>query len=318
MPTRVTLVEVGPRDGFQMESAFIPTSLKVEVIDAIADAGVRKIEATSFVSPTVVPQMRDAAEVMARVGRRPGVTYSALVPNLRGAEAAMDAGVDVVRLVVCVTESYNQRNVAMSVEQSLDVLEDIVRAAAARRTQVEVALALSFGCPLEGAVAPERVVAVATRVAAMGVGTMAVADSIGVASPRQVAALIARLRAALPSVKWTAHLHDTRGMGLANAVVAMSAGVIELDASIGGLGGCPVVRGATGNLSSEDLVHMLHAMGIETGIDLMALMRATEMVGKFLGRSLASRVLQAGTTADVFARAARRAERGAMLESSTY
>ena len=294
---RVTVVEVGPRDGFQMEATFIPTALKVEVIDAVTESGVSKIEATSFVSPKAIPQMRDAAEVMARIRRRPGVVYSALVPNLRGAHAAIDAGVDVVRLVVCATETYNLRNVGMSVEASLQALEAIVRMASDANRPTEVAIALAFGCPLEGEVPESRVVALAQRIASLGVGLIAIADSVGFANPIQVTSVFTRLHAVLPAVTWTVHLHDTRGMGLANALAAHNAGIAEFDAAIGGLGGCPVVPGATGNIASEDVAHMFEEIGVDTGVDLDTLMRASRMMQSFLGRPLPSRVLKAGTRA---------------------
>jgi hydroxymethylglutaryl-CoA lyase len=303
LPPRTTVVEVGPRDGFQVESTFIPTELKVDVINQLSASGLRKIEATSFVNPRVIPQMRDAAEVMARITRVPGVVYTALVPNLRGALTAMDAGVDAVRLVICVTETYNQRNVGMSVAESVAALERIHQAAEGRGVPVEVVVALAFGCPLEGEVREPAVVALAERVAQLGVLRIAVADSVGFAHPGQVASLLHRLRTALPAVRWAIHLHDTRGMGIANTLAALGAGVDEVDAALGGLGGCPVVPGATGNVATEDLVHMLDELGVATGVNVEQVMAASRLLQQFLLRSLPSRVLQVGTRAAAWRRA---------------
>jgi hydroxymethylglutaryl-CoA lyase len=300
LPSSVKVVEVGPRDGFQMESVFIPTDLKVRTIERVVEAGVRKLEAVSFVSPKVVPQMRDAAEVMARITRRPDVTYVALVLNLRGAERALAAGADALKLVICASETYNLRNAGMSIARSIDTLRDI--RAAAGGVPVEVVIALAFGCPLEGPVSPEAVVRLAGEVVELGVRDVSLADSVGLAHPGQVAALMRRLQRTWPEVGWSLHLHDTRGLGLANVLAGLDEGVCTFDASIGGLGGCPVVPGATGNIATEDLVHMLDLMGIDTGIDVERLMEATRAVQAFLGRPLPSRVLSAGTTAAAFRR----------------
>jgi hydroxymethylglutaryl-CoA lyase len=301
LPPSVKVVEVGPRDGFQMESVFIPTDLKVRTIERVVEAGVQKLEAVSFVSPKVVPQMRDAAEVMARLTRRPGVTYVALVLNLRGAERALAAGADALKLVICASETYNRRNAGMSIAASLETLREI--RAASGTVPVEVVIALAFGCPLEGPVPEEAVVRLAGKVVELGVRDVSVADSVGLAHPGQVGALMRRLQREWPEVGWSLHLHDTRGLGLANVLAGLEEGVSTFDASIGGLGGCPVVPGATGNIATEDLVHMLDLMGIETGIDVERLMEATRAVQDFLGRPLPSRVLAAGTTAAAFERA---------------
>jgi hydroxymethylglutaryl-CoA lyase len=302
MPARVRVVEVGPRDGFQMEGTFIPTALKVATIDAIVAAGVRKLEATSFVSPKVVPQMSDAAEVMRGITRVEGTTLVALVPNVRGAEAALASGLDAVKLVICATETYNRRNVGLSVDESLRSLKRIRDAAG--RTPVEVVVALAFGCPLEGPVEEPVVVRLVGRILELGIEEVSIADSAGLAHPRQVTALMERLQREFTGVSWSLHLHDTRGLGLANVLAGLEAGVSTFDASIGGLGGCPVVPGATGNIASEDLVHMLDGMGVHTGIDVEALMEATRPIEAFLGRRLPSQVLAAGTRRAAFARVA--------------
>ncbi len=302
MSARVRVVEVGPRDGFQMEKTFIPTELKVATIDTLVAAGVRKLEVTSFVSPTVIPQMADAAEVMRRITRVPGTTYVALVPNVRGAEQALASGLDAIKLVICATETYNRRNVGLTVDESLGNLKRLI--AAAGRTPVEVVVALAFGCPLEGPVAEAVVVRLVGRIVDLGVQEVSIADSVGLAHPGHVAALMVRLQREFDGISWSLHLHDTRGLGLANALAGLEAGVTTFDASIGGLGGCPVVPGATGNIATEDLVHMLDGMAIHTGIDLEALMGATRRVQAFLGRRLPSHVLAAGTRQAAFARRA--------------
>jgi hydroxymethylglutaryl-CoA lyase len=238
---------------------------------------------------------------MARIGRRPSTAYIALVPNARGAERAIAARVDAVKQVICVTETYNRRNVGMSVDESVDNLRGILSVAGA--TPVEVVIALAFGCPLEGRVPEDAVVRLAARVIDLGVRDVSVADSVGLAHPLQVAHLMARLAREFSAVSWSLHLHDTRGLGLANVLAALDEGVTTFDASIGGLGGCPVVPGATGNIATEDLVHMLEAMGHATGIDIEGVMAATRPVQAFLGRTLPSRVLAAGTTARAFAAA---------------
>lgn len=303
-PSHATIVEVGPRDGFQMERRFIPTDLKVATIDALSAAGLRKIEVTSFVHPKVIPQMADAAEVLAHITRNSSTSYIALVPNVRGADRAAHAGVDGVKQVICVTETYNLRNVGMSVDASVVNLAAIVRSVAP--LPVELVIALAFGCPLEGPVPEDAVVRLAARAIDLGVRAVSVADSVGLAHPLQVGHMMRRLQDAFPAIAWSLHLHDTRGLGLAIVLAALDEGVATFDASLGGLGGCPVVPGATGNIATEDLAHMLEAMGIATGIDLDGVIGATRGIETFLGRSLPSRVLNAGTTAGAFAAIAAR------------
>ena len=296
---RATIVEVGPRDGFQMERAFIPTDLKVATVDALSHAGLTKIEVTSFVNPRVIPQMADAADVLARITRRPGTSYIALVPNAKGAERALAAGVDGVKQVICVTETYNRRNVGLSVDESLRHLSDIL--AVARPTPVEAVVALAFGCPLEGEVPVDAVVRLVGRIVALGVREVSIADSVGLAAPTQVAAMMRRLQGEFPGVAWSLHLHDTRGLGLANVLAAPAEAVTVFDSSVGGLGGCRVVPGATGNIATEDLAQLLATLELATGVDIDAVRTATRRVEAFLGRRLPSRVLAAGTIAEALA-----------------
>jgi hydroxymethylglutaryl-CoA lyase len=301
-PERVTIVEVGPRDGFQVEPEFIPTEFKIEVVNAIARAGVRKIETSSFVSPRFVPQLADAAEVFAAIDRCPNTRYTALVPNLKGAERALDAGADGVRLVVTSTETYNRKNVGMTVDQSLEVCRQIVDRVKGEPMTVEAVIALAFGCPFEGPVSDDRVSELAHRFADMGVRELSIADSVGLGNPTTVAATMARLRTELPEIAFSLHLHDTRGLGLANVVAALRVGVATFDASIGGLGGCPVFPNGAGNIATEDLANMCEEMGISTGIDVAAVQAISGKMQTFLRRQLPSRVLLAGTPGQLYAK----------------
>ena len=300
LPKRVELVEVGPRDGFQMERALIPTDLKVEVIDLISRAGLPKIETTSFVSPKVIPQLADSDEVMGRITRRPGTRYTALVANMRGLERALGADADAVRLVVCATDTYNRKNVGMSIDDSLESCRQMVKRAESTALSVEAVIAVAFGCPFEGEVPEEQVIDLALRFADSGIRELSVADSVGVANPIQLRNLMARLKETLPEVTFSLHLHDTRGLGLANVFAALEIGIDTFDSSIGGLGGCPITTVASGNISTEDLIHLCHEMAIETGIDLDKLRQASRKIGSFLQRQLPSRVLAAGTRQELF------------------
>lgn len=296
----VTIVEVGPRDGFQMETAFIPTDVKTRVIDAVAVAGVRKIEATSFVNPRVIPQMADSAEVMARVGRPAGVEFTALIPNLKGAQRAIEARCDSVRLVICCTETYNRRNVGMSVAQSLAAVDDILALTRATGVGFEAIIALAFGCPFEGHVPEDVPARIAHELFGKGVTGIGIADSIGTGNPVQVRRMMARLRDELPGARFSMHFHDTRGLGLANVLAAIEVGIDAFDSSIGGLGGCPIMVGGTGNIPTEDLVNMCEEMGIRTGIDVEGVMAASRLIQDFLGRPLPSAVLRSGTRRSLF------------------
>lgn len=298
--SKVTIVEVGPRDGFQMEKAFIPTESKIAIINTMARSGVPKIEATSFVSPKAIPQMRDAQEVMEGIERRPGTAYTALVPNLKGAQLAIDAGVDAMRVVICSSEAYNQRNVHMSVAESLKTCDEILQAGRTGSTAVEAVVALAFGCPLEGDIAEEKVVELTRRLAEMGYREISIADSAGLANPAQVRRLMRRLVREFPDIHFSMHIHNTRGLGLANVVAGLEEGIDAFDSSLGGLGGCPVVPGATGNIPTEDLVNMLEEMGVETGVDVEGVMVASRVAQEVLERTLPSYVMAAGTRQQLY------------------
>ncbi|HET7340706.1 MAG TPA: hydroxymethylglutaryl-CoA lyase [Methylomirabilota bacterium] len=294
LPERVTLCEVGTRDGFQIESEFIPTEQKIEVVNLLTEAGVPRIEVTSFVHPKAVPQLRDAEAVMAAIRRRPGTRYAALVPNDKGAARAVDAGVDVIHTVLSASESHNLANVNMTIAESLDKLRAVGQLAARAGVPVQCGISTSFGCPFEGDVPVERLEGVVARLVDLGARGIGLADTTGMANPRQVSDVLARLMPRFPGVEWTLHTHDTRAMAIPNILTALACGVTNFDASIGGLGGCPFAPGASGNVCSEDLVHCLHAMGVETGIDLGKLIGVARRVEQIIGRPLPGQIMKAG------------------------
>ena len=294
LPARVSLCEVGTRDGFQIEPDWIPTDLKVEVVDRLSATGVPKIEVTSFVSPKAVPALRDAEEVMARIARRPGTVYAALVPNDKGAVRAIDAGVDVIHTVVSASESHNLANVNMTIDESLGKLRAAFEVAHRAGKPVYSGVSCTFGCPFETEVPLpnlERVVRALVDMGARGIG---LADTTGMTNPVTVQRTIEHLLPRFPGVEWTLHTHDTRAMAIPNILAAMELGVTHLDASIGGLGGCPFAPGASGNVCSEDLIHCLHAMGVETGIDLDAYIATSRRVQEIIGRALPGQIVKAG------------------------
>lgn len=296
LPERVTICEVGTRDGFQIEPDFIPTELKVEVVNRLSEAGVPRIEVTSFVHPKVVPQLRDAEEVMAKIRRRPGTRYAALVPNDKGAVRAVDAGVDAIHTVVSASESHNLANVNMTIGESLAKLSGVMQIAERARVAVGCGISTSFGCPFEGDVPVGQLESVVRRLVDMGARAIGLADTTGMANPRQVARVLEHLMERFPGIEWTLHTHDTRAMAIPNILAAMECGVTHLDGSIGGLGGCPFAPGASGNVCSEDLVHCLHAMGVATGIDLDTLIETSKRVQEIVGRALPGQVVKAGTS----------------------
>ncbi|MBX5492352.1 MAG: hydroxymethylglutaryl-CoA lyase [Chloroflexi bacterium] len=294
LPSRVQVTEVGPRDGLQSEPAFIPTERKVALIEALAAAGVPRIEATSFVHPRAVPQMADAEAVLASIRRRPGTRYTALVPNARGAERALAARADELNVVVSSTEAMSQANVRMSVAESIAACAAVVRLAEAAHVPVACAVTTCFGCPYEGPVAPQRVLDVVARLVDAGVAEITLADTIGVANPRQVEQLVQAVQARWPQLPLGLHFHDTRGLGLANVLAGLQNGVTRYDASVAGVGACPFAPGATGNITTEDLVYLLHELDITTGIDLAALLDAARLMREVVGHEVPSRLLRAG------------------------
>jgi hydroxymethylglutaryl-CoA lyase len=294
VPERVTICEVGTRDGFQIEPDFIPTEQKIEVVNALSEAGVPRIEVTSFVHPKVVPQLRDAEAVMAAIRRRPGTRYAALVPNDKGASRAVDAGVDAIHTVLSASESHNLANVNMTIAESIDRLRAVAQIANRARVPMQCGISTSFGCPFEGEVPLDRLEGVVARLVDLGARGIGLADTTGMANPRQVATVLERLTPRFLGIEWTLHTHDTRAMAIPNILAALEYGVTNLDASIGGLGGCPFAPGASGNVCSEDLVHCLHAMGVATGIDLDRLIAVSRRVEQIIGRALPGQIIKAG------------------------
>jgi len=308
MAQSVRIREVGPRDGFQNEPEVIATERKVELIDALARTGLRRLEATSFVRADVIPQLADAAEVLERVSVPAEVALGVLIPNERGLDAALElrervaseqpgrrAAFDEVNVFMSASETHNRKNVNRSIAESLRGLEAVLGRARAAGLRCEAVISTSFGCPYEGRVASERVLEIAAALHAAGAQELGFGDTTGMANPRQVRDFFQAARASLgPDVELTAHFHNTRGQGLANVLAALEAGVESFESSFGELGGCPVPAGATGNIATEDLVSMLHEMGIETGIELSALLACARRAQEILGRPLGSHTLVAG------------------------
>jgi hydroxymethylglutaryl-CoA lyase len=294
LPERVEVNEVGPRDGFQLEQTLIPTPRKVEIVDALSRTGVPGVQVTSFVRPDAVPQLRDCEEVMRSIERRDGVTYAVLVPNLKGAQRALDHRADVWETMLSVSDSHSRSNANRSTEDALAGMRDVVALAAEHGVRVIGGMATALGCPFEGRVPYERVAWVVGSYHDMGVRHVTIADTVGVADPAHVFTMCTRLRADFPDVEFALHLHDTRGLGLSNVLAGMAAGIVHFDASVGGLGGCPFAPGATGNISTEDLVHMLALLGVETGVDLDALMVVSrELVAPVIDHPLESSLSRA-------------------------
>lgn len=300
-PSRVFIQEVVTRDGLQIEPRFLPTEQKIALIDALSQTGLAKIEVTSFVSPKAVPNLADASEVARAIRRNPAVTYVALVPNLRGAEAALEAKMDELNLVMSVSETHNLANMRMTPAQSLDGFRAIVEAAAGSPATLNASIATAFGCPFEGAQPEDKVLHLAERYLALGVDSITLADTTGMANPRQVGRMVSSFRQRFEHVPLTLHFHNTRGMGLANVVAALEAGADRFDASLGGIGGCPFAPGATGNICTEDVVHMLEEMGVPTGVDLAALLALARGLPVLLGHDMPGQVAKAGRSLDLHA-----------------
>jgi hydroxymethylglutaryl-CoA lyase len=303
LPQRVTMVEVGPRDGLQNEKAPVPTEIKVGLIDRLTDAGLPVIEVTSFVSPKWVPQMADNAEVMARIRRAQGVRYPVLTPNPQGFEAALAAGCDEVAVFVAASETFSQKNINCSIAESLERARPVATAAKAHRVRVRGYISCVLGCPYEGNIEPSRVRDVAYALKAMGCDEVSLGDTIGTGTPGKTQRLLQTVAAAVPIGELAGHFHDTYGQALANVYAAMELGVATFDSSVAGLGGCPYAKGATGNVASEDVLYLLNGLDIETGVDMTRLRIAGRFICDFLGRRPASRVARALDAADPLASA---------------
>jgi hydroxymethylglutaryl-CoA lyase len=293
IPSRVRIREVAPRDGFQSLRGYIPTDQKLQIIEAISKAGVSEIEATSFVNPEAVPHLRDAGEVMARVPRN-GNTYAALVPNFKGAQDAINSGVDKLVVVISATESHNQENIRRSIKRSLHDLDSIFTIAKDHDVAVMGAIAVSFGCPYQGDVPEEDVFKIVKEYLERGAATIILADTTGMATPTRVDRMVREFQSAFPGADYVLHFHNNRGTAMANLFAAILAGAASFDTSLGGIGGCPYVPQAAGNLPTEDVVYMLEDMGISTGIDLEGIIRAAQLLEKILGYTLPGQVMKSG------------------------
>jgi hydroxymethylglutaryl-CoA lyase len=299
MSKRIFIHDVVARDGLQIEPQFVPTERKIELIDLLSATGVAKIEATSFVSPKAVPNLRDAAEVMAGIRRNPAVTYVALIPNARGAERALAADVDEVVMVVSASETHNRANVRRSVAQSFDGFREVFDVLRGSRTRAVGAVATAFGCPFEGVVPDAQIVDCIARYVDLGVAGVTFGDTTGMADPARVERLVGVVRQRWPDLPLTLHFHNTRGMGLANVLTGIAAGVVRFEGCLGGLGGCPFAPGATGNVCTEDVVNMLQCMGYDTGVDLDLLLAASRRLGQIVGHELPGQVVKAGKVTDL-------------------
>lgn len=291
--TKVKMVEVGPRDGLQNEKEFVPTEVKVELINRLTDAGFPNIEAASFVSPKWVPQMADGSDVMAKIQRKEGVIYSALTPNMKGFEAALAVGADEVVIFGAASEAFSQKNINCSIAESIARFEPVAEAALANGVRLRASISTAFGCPYQGEVPVESVLDVVRCMQALGVQEFDIADTIGVATAGQVYEVMSRVTELIPASQVAGHFHDTYGQALANIFSAIQAGIHIFHSSVAGLGGCPYAKGATGNVATEDVLYMLHGMGIETGIDLDKVIDVGDFISRHLNRPNASRVARA-------------------------
>jgi hydroxymethylglutaryl-CoA lyase len=298
MTQRIFFNEVATRDGFQIEPAFIPTDTKVALVDALSECGYAKIEVTSFTSPKAIPMLRDADEVMGRIRRAPGVEYTVLVPNLRGAERALEARADELNLVMSTSETHNLANLRMPMAHSFAALSEVITLVEGR-TPINVSLSCCFGCPMEGDVPQENVLGWVERFADQGVRGVTICDTTGMAHPAQVSRMVEALQARFSDLQLTLHFHNTRGMGLANVLAAVQGGITRFDGSLGGLGGCPYAPGASGNISSEDAIHMLDAMGYDTGINLPRLLAIARQMPDIVGHDVPGQVAKAGRITDL-------------------
>ncbi|MBV8725407.1 MAG: hydroxymethylglutaryl-CoA lyase [Candidatus Eremiobacteraeota bacterium] len=293
LPKRVTIFEMGARDGLQNEKALIATDDKVRYIDLLSESGLQWIEATSFVSPKAIPQLADAAEVFARIRKAPGVRYPVLVPNLRGYTRAREAGADAIAVFTAASENFTKRNINMTIDESLETFRDVVRAAQRDKVWVRGYVSTAFGSPFGDAVSAQMVVDVCVKLMELGCDELSIGDTIGVGVPSQVATLVPLLARVIPLDRIALHFHDTRGTALANVYAGLEHGVAKFDSSSGGLGGCPYAPGATGNVGTEDVLYMLHQMGIETGVDLAKVRAASRFIAGVIDHTLTSKAYQA-------------------------
>lgn len=293
-PLRVEINEVAPRDGLQIEARFVPTQDKIRWIDALSTTGLKRIEATSFTSPKAIPNLRDAADVVTGIQRREGVDITVLVPNVKGAERALACNVDEINLVMSASDSHGLANLRMTPEQSLEQFAAILEVTQGSGVFINASLSTTFGCPFEGEVPEARVLELVENLIALGIQGITLCDTTGMANPAQVKRLCDAVLKRWPETPFTLHFHNTRGMGLANALAAWQAGITRFDAALGGLGGCPFAPGATGNVCTEDLVHMFEAMGVDTGVDLDALLEVAATLPELIDHEVPGQVVKAG------------------------
>lgn len=297
---RIYMQEVGTRDGLQNEAIFVPTEEKIRLVNALSKSGLAKIEVTAFVSPKAIPALRDAEQVLREITREPGVVYSALVPNVRGAERAVESRADELNLVMSASESHNLSNLRMTRAQSFAGLSELVKAVHATGVHINVSLSCAFGCPMEGDVSAEEVMAWCRRyIEELGATGVTLCDTTGMAYPTQVAQWVRQFKSNWPSTELTLHFHNTRGMGLANVLASIDAGADRFDASFGGIGGCPYAPGASGNVCTEEVVHALDLMGYNTGVDLDKLLEAASFLPDLIGHDVPSQILKAGKRLDL-------------------
>jgi hydroxymethylglutaryl-CoA lyase len=293
LPSFVRIVDVGPRDGLQNEKEIVPTAIKVELIEKLAEAGIPSVEAGSFVSPKWVPQMADSAEVLKAIHRRAGVDYPVLTPNLQGLERAIEAGAEEVAIFGAASEAFSQKNINCSIAESLDRFAPVMAAAKTKGVKVRGYVSCALGCPYEGEIAPSKVADVAGRLFAMGCYEISLGDTIGAGTPGKAQAMIEAVTATLPVAKLAAHFHDTYGQALANIYAVLEKGVAVIDASVAGLGGCPYAKGASGNVATEDVIYMLNGLGVKSGVDLDRLIAAGNFISQALNRPSGSKVARA-------------------------
>lgn len=301
MNRTIEISEVGMRDGLQIERNFVPTETKIAIIDALSKTGLKKIEITGFAHPKVIPQLADAEAVAAGIRREPGVRYAAFVPNARGAERAIGAGIDDLKAGVAVSDSFNRLNVRMTTEEGMKAIDEIAAAAKGTQSRLVGVIATAFGCPYEGPVSRERMHRMMAQLLGHGAPIIYLADTTGVANPDRIRRTVEDLQKAFPEAELGLHLHNTRGIGIANALAGLDCGIRHFEGSIGGLGGCPFAPRAVGNICTEDFVHMAHEMGIGTGIDLDALIAAAQMTQEALGRTLPGMVMKSGKASELHA-----------------
>lgn len=295
IPERVRVVEVGPRDGLQNESVTVPTAVKIEFIQRLAEAGLDSVEAGAFVHPKAVPQMADSEEVLKGIARRDGIQYPVLVPNARGMERALAAGVREIAVFTAASEAFNQRNINMTIAESIEQIRDVTNIARGAGVSVRGYISTAFGCPYQGDVAPAAVMDVVEKLDSCGVGEISIGDTIGIATPRSVEPVIDLLLRMLPRDRLALHFHDTRGTALANTLLALQMGCAIFDSSAGGLGGCPFAPGAAGNLATEDLLYLLNGLGVESGVSLDGVLQASRYIEPYLGHGLPSKLCQAAS-----------------------